>query len=116
MLSNANPNAKKGCRISVTGKCKHCPHWRCMPVDVQDPTTGQILKQGTVWDCLLAWQMLGSWDSGRQTQGLHAAVNQAQNEANRRQDQVFGALVHFALPANTEKRLEHAERQDIQAG
>lgn len=80
MLDNKNPHAEQGCSISNTGLCKDCPHWRCMPVDVSDPTTGNILKQGTVWDCLFAWQMLGSWDAGRQSQGVHAAVSQQTNE------------------------------------
>ena len=89
--------------MSVTGLCKDCPHWRCMPVDVTDPTTGQIVKQGTVWDCVFAWMMLGSWDAGRQAQGIHAAVNQSQNETTRRQDQ----LLHLvATGAVTEQQVQ----------
>ena len=87
MLDNKNPHAEAGCTMSNTGLCKDCPHWRCMPVDVSDPTTGDVIKQGTVWDCVFAWAMLGSWDAGRQSQGVHAAVNSQRNEATKRQDE-----------------------------
>ncbi len=98
MLDNVNPNAKKGCRLSLTGKCKDCPHWRCMPVDVTDPTTGKILRTGTVWDCILAWQMLGSWDAGRQSQGVHAAVNQMANRTDQRQQQLLHLVSNGSPP------------------
>lgn len=107
---------KPGCTRSKTGFCIDCPMYITMPVNVEDPVSGNIIQAGTVQQCVDIWTLMGTWDGGRQTLRLHAGVNQAQNEANRRQEQVFGALVHFALPTNTEKRLEHATDQDLQAG
>ena len=77
-----------------------------MPVDITDPTTGEVLRQGTVWDCILAWQMLGSWDAGRQTHGVHAAVSQQTNEFVKRQDRFIGILEE----AQNVRRLDNANR------
>ena len=100
MLDSANPHAEKGCMLSMTGLCKDCPHWRCMPVDVTDPTTGKLLRQGTVWDCAFAWMMLGSWDAGRQAQGVHAAINRSETETTKRQDR----LLHLVATGTVERR------------
>ena len=75
-----------------------------MPVDVRDPTTGEVLRQGTVWDCVFAWQMLGSWDAGRQAEGIHAAVCQQTNETIKRQDHFIGMI---------QGRLTDGSNQDI---
>ena len=50
-----------------------------MPVDIQDPVTGEIIKQGTAWDCVFYWLMLGAWDGGRQGQFTHGAVQRMHN-------------------------------------
>ena len=105
MLNNRIPGSKNGC--SIGGKCEKCPHYRSMPVDVTDPTTGQVIKQGTVFDCVFAWIMLGAWDAGRQSQGVHAAVAQQTNETIKRQDE-FLQLVQGA----EHRRLESADRQN----
>ena len=105
MLNNQIPGAKKGC--SIGGKCEKCPHYRSMPVDVTDPTTGQVIKQGTTWDCVFAWIMLGTWDAGRQSQGVHAAVAQQTNETTRRQDR-FMQLVEEA----GRRKFLNASRED----
>jgi len=80
-----------------------------MPVDVTDPTTGQVIKQGTVWDCVFAWIMLGSWDSGRQTQGVHAAVSQMANRTDTRQQQ----LLHLVANGAPSPSLEPAPSQNV---
>ena len=105
MINQLFPGAKKGCRLSPVKKkgCLACPLYRSMPVDVTDPTTGKLIKSQTVWDCVFAWQALGAWDAGRQAQGIHAAVNQSQNETTRRQDQ----LLHLvATGAVTEQQMQ----------
>ena len=119
MHSYKNPLLKpgeEGCSRSNTGYCRDCPMFIPMPVDTEDPVTGEIVQAGTVLQCVDIWILMGSWDAGRQTLRLHAGVNQAQNEANRRQEQVLGAIAHFSLPTKTEKRLPHADSQDLKAG
>ncbi len=106
MLSNANHAAKKGCKLSHSGKCKDCPHFRCMPFDVQDPTSGKIIKSGTAFDCAFAWMMMGAWDAGRQSQGTHAAVNSLRNRAELHH-QEFISLVDGAR--NNQQRLPSAD-------
>ena len=106
MLRNTLPHRNElECPLGHT--CDRCIWYRCMPVDVTDPTTGQFLHSTQEWDCVLAWMMLGSWDAGRQAQGIHAAVSQQTNETVKRQDE-FLSLMEFA----SQGRLDHASRQD----
>ena len=102
MLNNTLPNTEE-LECPLGHKCSKCLWYRSMPVDVTDPTTGEILRQGAVWDCILAWQMLGSWDAGRQAHGVHAAVSQQTNEYVKRQD-AFLQMVQSAQA----KRLKDA--------
>lgn len=103
MLNNVMPgvtDATAGCTLSKTGLCKDCPRFRCMPVDVTDPTTGGKISAGTVWDCVDAWQMLGSWDAGRQAQGVHAAINRSESETTKRQDR----LLHLVATGTVQQK------------
>ena len=116
MLNNVMPgitDATAGCTISKTELCKDCPRFRSMPIEVTDPTTGKKIPT-TIFDCVDAWAMLGAWDAGRQAQGIHAAVNQSQNETTRRQDQ----LLHLvATGAVTEQQVrEWTERLSQSSG
>ena len=95
MLNNTLPN-KNELECPIGHKCEKCLLYRSMPVDVTDPTTGQVIRQGTEWDCVFSWIMLGSWDAGRQSQGVHAAVSQQTNETIKRQD----AFLSMAKMAN----------------
>ncbi len=114
LINQLFPGAKKGCALSPSKKkgCLACPLYRCMPVDVTDPTTGKLIKQSSVWDCVFAWQALGAWDAGRQAQGVHAAVSQASNESAKRQDRLLH-LVATGQPmpeglSGADTRLEHS--------
>lgn len=91
LINQLFPGAKKGCGLSPSKKkgCLACPLYRCMPVDVTDPSTGDVIKSQSVWDCVFAWQALGAWDAGRQAQGVHAAVNQAANVNATQQDRLL---------------------------
>ena len=105
MLDNTLPN-KEQLECPLGHECNKCLWYRNMPVDIRDPTTGEIVRQGPVWDCVLAWQMLGSWDTGRQTEGVHAAICQQTNETIKRQDK-FLEYAHGSVV----RRL-HAPDQD----
>ena len=86
-----------GCTMSPTGLCTDCPLFFSMPVDVTDPRTGETLPAGSVWDCALIWQALGSWDAGRQAQGVHHAIAQQTNE-QRKQSERFLSLASGHRP------------------
>ena len=96
MLSNTLPNQDKlSCPLGH--ECDRCILYRCMPIDVEDPVTGKKIPAGTVWDCAWVWNMIGAWDAGRQTQGVHAAVAQ-QTAVQREQSERFLSLASGHRP------------------
>ena len=76
-------DADAGCTISRTGFGKDCPKFRSMPFDVRNPVTGEIIKSGTVFDCVDVWAMMGSWDGANQAVGVHAAISQHANNTTK---------------------------------
>lgn len=72
-----------------------------MPVDIQDPTTGEIVKQGTAWDCVFYWLMLGTWDGGRQGQFVHGAVNRMHNTLSAAVGRAASNVDTHSMPAST---------------
>ena len=78
-------------------------------VSMHAPTTGERVHSTQEWDCVLSWIMLGSWDAGRQAQGIHAAVSQQTNETVKRQDQ-FLTLMEWAAQGRDPERLSDASR------
>ena len=109
MLRNTLPNREE-LECPFGHKCKQCILYRCMPVDVTDPATGEHIRSTQEWDCVLAWMMLGSWDAGRQAQGIHAAVSQQTNETCKRQDQ-FLTLMEWASQGRSQQRIGDASRE-----
>ena len=97
---------EEGCSRSNTGLCRDCPMYVAMPYDVEDPVSGNIIQAGTVVQCVDIWQMMASWDAGRQTLRLHAGIDKAQNEANRRQEQIFGFVTGLRLQQMSEDEKE----------
>lgn len=75
--------------------CEQCLLYRSMPINVEDPATGETIRAGTAWDCAFAWNMLGAWDAGRQAQGVHDAVAQQTAQQKEHSDQ-FMSLVSGA--------------------
>lgn len=113
MLNNTLPNIEElSCPLGHT--CSRCLLYRSMPVDVTDPTTGKQIKQGTVWDCVWAWNMLGSWDAGRQAQGVHAAVSQQTNMHAKAHEELIALAAPRQHRVLTEQpmRVSHVNGED----
>jgi len=81
-----------GCTLSHTGKCKDCPHYRCMPGDIADARTGQVYSSGSMWDCVFMWSVLATWDAGRQSFGVHEAVSDLRNQTVQRQERLLAVV------------------------
>ena len=103
-------DATAGCTISKTGFCKDCPKFRSMPFDVRNPVTGEIIKSGTVFDCVDVWAMMGSWDAGNQTMRVHAAVADHRNEAVKAQHE---ALELLKFDSRATRQHEQAVQREI---
>ena len=112
MLKLRLPTSDLSCPLGHT--CEKCLLYVQMPVDVTDPTTGKVIPS-TEFDCAYIWSMLGSWDAGRQSQGVHAAVAHQTKEATKRQDALLtmvaggprpsDADTHSALPSDPPESL-----------
>lgn len=89
-ILSLHPGAKAGCSIGKV--CEKCPLYRF--VETKHPQTGEDVRE---WDCIFVWQVMWAGDNSRQTVGVHEAVNQAQNEANRRQDEFLDVLATGVL-------------------
>ena len=118
MLNLRLPVADLSCPLGHT--CEKCLLYVQMPVDVPDPTTGEKIPS-TEFDCAYVWAMLGSWDAGRQSQGVHAAVAHQTKEATKRQDALLtvvargspasGAGTRSALPSDLPESLPSPQEQ-----
>lgn len=104
MLDLRLPVSGLSCPLGHT--CEKCLLYVSMPVNVPDPTTGKTIESSQ-FECAFVWNMLGAWDAGRQSQGVHAAVAQQTNETIKRQD----AFLNLVTDAG-QRRLASADSQD----
>ena len=81
-----------------------------MPFDVRNPVTGEVIKSGTVFDCVDVWAMMGSWDAANQAVGVHAAVADHRNEAVKAQHK---ALELMQFDSRATRQHEQAVQREI---
>lgn len=107
MLDNKLPH-ETSCPFGHT--CDKCHLYR--RVEMQHPQrSGENIDK---WDCAIVWSMMAGLDTGRQVVGLHAAMNQSQNQADKRQDEFFDVLASGVLSvADTRSRLSSGHPESL---
>lgn len=73
-------------------ECSRCLLY--VPVKGENPHTGEPIDD---YDCAIVVNAVMVGDTGRSIRSLHKAVNQSQNQADKRQDEFFDVVANGVL-------------------